>query len=240
MKNGVFQVLLGLCLILSGAVSSAAVAATAVSDSEAVVAAARAAVETRLSTQYTDVTLTVTGRPQSTLDGTAKREYQVLPIIGRWPRSRFTVMVEERENGQVRHTVPVGFALVAFASSWTYTENVAGKVGAEQLALNKQPVDAASLSGDMVSSMDQLKNLRLRRAVRSGMAVRLSDFESIPDVDNRQQVHVIATAGAITIESTGIAMRAGNKGDIVPIQMAHAQTPVRATITDRGVAHVVP
>ncbi|WP_266157655.1 flagellar basal body P-ring formation chaperone FlgA [Dyella silvatica] len=215
-------------------------AATPSSDADAIVAAAQSSVEQRLGSGYSRVELIVTGRPERVSHGSEHVEYRATPVTGHWPRARFRVMVEVRVKGRLQQTVPVGFALAAYAPAWVYRENVSDRAIAEDLSLSQQTADVAASAAEPVASPELLKGMRLRRVVRAGQVVTKADFEPVPDIDNRQRVKLLAAFGAITVESVGVAMQAGNKGDVVPIQVAGNSQPVKATITDRGVAQVVP
>lgn len=225
-------------LVLAYLAPAAAFAGDASADGA--VAAARAAVEQRLGNGYEQVELDVTTRPERLLASKGALEFHALPIAGRWPRARFTTMVEVRSSGRVLRTVPVGFALSAMGRAWVYRDDLAERLPAEQLQLEQRNVDVALASSAPLPSPDALKGKRLRRPVRAGQVASIEDFEDVPDVDNRQQVRLTASYGGITVERAGVAMRAANKGEVVPVQVAGTREPVKATVTDRGVAQVVP
>jgi len=216
----------------------AAYAGDAVADGA--VAAARAAVEQRLGNGYQHVELEVTTRPEHLPAGKGATEFRVLPIAGRWPRARFTAMVEVRGGGRVLRTVPVGFALSATGRALIYRDDLAERLPAEQLQLEERSVDVALAAAAPLPSPGALKGKRLRRPVRAGQVASIEDFEDVPDIDNRQQVRLTASYGGITVERAGIAMRAANKGEVVPVQVTGTSEPVKAMVTDRGVAQVVP
>lgn len=203
-------------------------------------AAARKAVEQRLGGAYEQIALTVTSRPERLSSGKAAVSFRALPVTGRWPRARFTMMVEVLSDGHVLRTVPVGFALSARARAWVYRDDLTERLPAELLVLEERSVDVAAGSAEPLGSPDELKGKRLRRAVRAGQVVSLGDFEDVPDVDNRQPVRLLASYGGITVERAGVAMRAANRGELVPVQVTGTREPVKATVTDRGVAQVVP
>lgn len=204
------------------------------------VAAARAAVEQRLGHAYQRVELNATTRPEHLSAGKGVLEFRVLPIAGRWPRSRFTAMVEVRSGGRVLRTVSVGFALSALGPAWVYRDDFAERLPADQLPLEERDVDVALSVAPPLPSPDALQGKRLRRPVRAGQVASIEDFEDVPDVDNRQQVRLTASYGGITVERAGVAMRAANKGEMVLVQVAGTSEPVKAMVTDRGVAQVVP
>jgi flagella basal body P-ring formation protein FlgA len=204
------------------------------------VAAARASVEQRLGHAFEHVELDITSKPERMPSSKGALEFRVLPVAGRWPRSRFTTMVEVLSGGHVLRTVPVGFALSATATALVYRSDTADHVMADQLDLVTQDVDVAGGRDLPLRSADALKGKRLRRAVRAGQAVSADDFEDVPDVDNRQTVRLLVNYGGITVERPGVAMRAANKGEVVPVQVAGTNEPVKATVMDRGVTQVVP
>jgi flagella basal body P-ring formation protein FlgA len=203
-------------------------------DTDAIVAAARASVEAALGGRYASVELTEAGRPAvGAPDGTILR---AMPVAGRFPRERFTVDVQFLRGGRVVGKASVGFALHAGVDGWVYARDAHGHEDAGSVAMERRTVDAAR--GTPVSP-DELSGMRLRRNVRAGQTVAMTDFERIPDVDNRQPVQLRAAFGEITVESAGLALRAGTRGDVVTVQVDGATAPVKATVVDRGVAELV-
>lgn len=203
-------------------------------DTDAIVAAARASVEAALGSRYASVELVETGRPVT--DVPAGVALHALPVAGRFPRQRFTVDVQFLRGGRVVGKASVGFALRAGSEGWVYARDAHDHEGASALALEPRQVDAAA--GAPVSPGD-LTGLRLRHNVRAGQAVKLADFERVPDVDNRQPVKLRAAFGEIIVESMGLALRSGNRGDVVTVQVDGATAPVKATVIDHGVAELV-
>lgn len=204
------------------------------------IAAARAAVEQRLGNAYGHVELSVTSKPERIPSVNGVLAFRVLPVTGRWPRARFTEMVEVVSGGHVLRTLAVGFALSATTRALVYRSDTGEHVAVDQLDLVEQDVDAAGGRDVPLASPEALKGKRLRRPVRAGQAVCADDFEDVPDVDNRQTVRLVANYGGITVERPGVAMRAANRGEVVPVQVAGTNDPVKATVMDRGVAQVVP
>ncbi|GAA0706215.1 flagellar basal body P-ring formation protein FlgA [Dyella marensis] len=231
---------LRLATLLALACLAPAAACAGDAAADGAVAAARAAVEQRLGHGYEHLQLDVTTRPEHLPAAKGALEFRALPIAGRWPRARFTAMVEVRSGGRVLRTVPVGFALSATGQAWVYRDDVVERLPADQLQLEERNVDVALGSSAPLASPDALKGKRLRHPVRAGQVASIEDFEDVPDVDNRQQVRLMASYGGITVERAGVAMRAANKGETVPVQVAGTSEPVKATVTDRGVAQVVP
>jgi flagella basal body P-ring formation protein FlgA len=208
--------------------------AAAPEGTDAVVDAARASVETALGQRYGQVDLQVTGRPS--VHPAADVVLRAMPVVGRFPRERFTVDVNLLRNGRVVGKGTVGFALHASTEGWVYSKDAHEHDPVTGVVMERETVDAAQGEG---ITPDQLDGLRLKRNVRAGKIVALADFERVPDIDNRQPVRLMAAFGDITVERAGMAMRAGNRGDVVTVQVDGATAPVKATVTDRGVAELV-
>jgi flagella basal body P-ring formation protein FlgA len=212
--------------------ATAAVAAPTSTD--AVIDAARVSVEAALGQRYGQIDLEVTGRPSAV--PASDVALRAMPVVGRFPRERFTVDVDLLRNGRVVGKATVGFALHASTEGWVYSKDAHDHDLVAAVAMERQTVDAAHGEG---VTPDQLEGLRLKRNVRAGKVVALADFERVPDIDNRQSIRLLAAFGDITVESAGMAMRAGNRGDVVTVQVDGATAPVKATVTDRGVAELV-
>lgn len=202
-----------------------------------IVAAAREAVLTRLGSAAAASTLEAVAAGR-TGHGDARATYKARPIEGPFPRARFTVMVDVYGRaGRLVGSHPVGFALSETGVSLVYRH-------AEHAGVDAMLVDADTGDVDLARAPDALANLseaggkRLRHAVRAGAPVLASDFEPVPDVDVRSVVRLEASYGAITVESPAVAMRAGNRGDKVPVMVHGASGPVTALVVDKGVARI--
>lgn len=212
--------------------ASAATAAPTTTD--AVVEAARTSVEASLGQRYGQIDLAVTGRP--TAVPKADVVLRAMPVVGRFPRERFTVDVDLLRDGRVVGKATVGFALYASTEGWVYGADAHDHDLAAAVTMQRQTVDVAHGEG---VTPEQVEGLRLKHNVRAGQVVALTDFERVPDIDNRQPIRLRAAFGDITVERAGMAMRAGNRGDVVTVQVDGATAPVKATVTDRGEAELV-
>jgi flagella basal body P-ring formation protein FlgA len=201
---------------------------------QAIVASARASVEAALGSRYSAMDLVETTRPVAAAPEDVT--LRAMPVVGRFPRQRFTVDVQFVRRGRVVGKATVGFALHVAGEGWVYTRDAHDHDDVASLAIERGAVDVARAAP---ASPDDLIGMRLRRNVRAGQPVSLSDFERVPDVDNRQTVRLRAAFGEIMVESAGLALRAGNRGDVVTVQVEGATAPVKATVVERGVAELV-
>lgn len=208
-------------------------------DADAVVAAAQAAVHARMGGAQDGAQLSLTGRPHALHLPKGERRYVARNVEGQWPRRRFTVAVDVFVEGHLARSVPVAFALSEEGSVLVYQAELHAHASVEGTALTPGHGDIAKLHGAALTDAAQVAGMRLRHGVRAGDAAVLEDFEAVPDVDSRQRVRVLASYGAIHLESGGLALRSGNKGDQVTVQVDGGDRPVLAIVTDKGVAEVV-
>lgn len=216
------------------------VAAAPGNTSAAMVDAARSAVEARLGKGYAATSLEVTGRPSDALPAIDDGAHlSVSPIQGRFPRERFSVDVAMLRGARTVAHGTVGFALHATAQALVYGQDASRGSQAEMLDLRQGDVDVAHARSAPVVGAEALAGMRLKRPVREGQIVSSDDFETLPDVDMRQPIRLRAAFGDIVVESPGLALRSGNRGDTVTVQVQGATAPVKATVVDRGVAELV-
>jgi flagella basal body P-ring formation protein FlgA len=208
-------------------------------DANAVVAAAQSAVRARLGDTQNGAQLTVTGQPRALRLPKGERRYVARDVEGQWPRRRFTVAVDVFVNGRLARSVPVAFAMSEEGNVLVYQAELHAHASVEAVTLATGRGDLARLHGTSLTDAAQITGMRLRHSVRAGDAAVLEDFEAVPDIDSRQRVRVVASYGAIRLESGGLALRSGNKGDQVTVQVDGGDRPVVATVTDKGVAEVV-
>jgi flagellar basal body P-ring formation protein FlgA len=208
-------------------------------DADAVVAAAQAAARARMGGAQDSAQLTVTGRPRALHLPKGERRYVARDVEGRWPRRRFTVGVDVFVDGHLARSVPVAFALSEVGNVLVYQVDLHAHASLETASLGTGQGDLARLRGTSLTDAAQVDGMRLRRGVRAGDAAVLEDFEAVPDIDSRQRVRIVASQGAIRLESGGLALRSGNRGDQVTVQVDGGDRPVLATVIDKGVAEVV-
>jgi flagellar basal body P-ring formation protein FlgA len=203
------------------------------------VAAARAQIDDRLGGESALSKVTVVGTPEDVVVPSGTVTLKLHPPAGRWPRSRVGVPVDVVLDGQVVRSVTVWFALEVQREVLGYAVDAAAGTSASALKMAPQRVDAAAAQGSLVRDPHEIEAMRLRRPVIAGSMARMEDFESVPDVDRQQRVRVAVEAGAIQMQTHGTAIGKGNAGDVVPVLVDTAESPVRARVIDKGAVEVV-
>lgn len=159
---------------------------------------------------------------------------QTRPLAGRWPRARVAVPVGVFVNGKPVRTETVWFAVKALQSVWVYDQDTPAGSPADKLKMHKATVDVAEADGRPVGSLLALANDRLKRGVHAGWPLLEGDFEAIPDVDKQSRVIVHVRYGPIRIETMAMALGAGDVGDVVPVLVEGAASPVQAKVAGKG------
>lgn len=202
-----------------------------------VVEAARAVLHA-LPLQDTRLEVQVIGKPVDAVVPAGVLQIRAEPPIGQWPRSRVAVRVRLLLAGRTARTETVWFAVRAVHALTVYAADTGQGTPAEAVPVRKRDVDAAQLHGHPVQSLAELKGQRLRRAMLAEAPVLKEDFESIPDVDAREQVTVLVHYGAVRMQTRGTALSAGDTGQTVAVLATGADSPVQAQVTGKGVVEV--
>lgn len=84
--------------------------------------------------------------------------------------------------------------------------------------------------GMVVEDVAMLSDFRMRRSVRAGEPVLLSDFEPMPDVAERQAVGIEVQRGAVRLTTVGIALADARIGEIVSVRPDASAQVVRARV----------
>lgn len=158
---------------------------------------------------------------------------------GRWPRARVAVPVRILVHGRVAARVTVWFAIRATTRAMVFAQDEPMGTSSARVHVMQGTVDLAQMLGAPMGKMTQLRGLRLRRAVRSGMPVTRSDFETIPAVDDQARVDVKVHVGRIHMDVQGRALAEGEVGDVIPVQVQGATASVRARVVGKGVVDVL-
>jgi flagella basal body P-ring formation protein FlgA len=210
----------------------------AANDADGAVSTAEASVRARLG-DTAGAHATVVGRPKSLALPKGEVTFVARPVEGNWPRRRFVVTVDAMVGGRAVRAIPVSFELTTSTAALVYGADLRAHAVVDDSTVKASDADTARVHGSPVVDASVLAGMRLRHSVHAGDVAVMEDFERIPDIDIRQRVRVIASQGAIRLESGGLALASGNRGDIVSVRVDGGDQPVRATVIDRGVTQVV-
>lgn len=152
-------------------------------------------------------------------------------IAGRWPRARAGVPVRLSVDGRVVRTLTAWVELGDVRRVPTYADRAAAKSPADALHLTAGDVDMICCDGATAPSADALAGMRLRRAVRAGEPVLLSDFEPMPDVVERQRVGIEVMRGPVRLTTTGTALVDGRIGQVIAVKPDASAHTVKARVT---------
>lgn len=152
-------------------------------------------------------------------------------IAGRWPRARAGVPVRVSVDGRVVRTVTAWVALGDVRSVLTYAEPASAKTPVDALRLVAGDVDMICCDGAVAASVDTLAGTRVRRQVRAGEPVLLSDFEPLPDVAERQQVAIEVVRGPVRLTTVGTALADGRIGQVIAVRPDASEHTVKARVT---------
>lgn len=184
------------------------------------------------------VTASVLGRPEDATVPVGTVRLKAHPIAGRWPRARVAVSVSVFVNEHAVRSETIWFAVQALRPAWVYAEDAPAGTAMSKLKLHKSTVDVAKAEGQLVDAAIALTGDRLKRGVHAGWPVLKGDFEPIPDVDKQSQVTVHVRYGSIRMETLGRALNVGDVGDVVPVLVEGAASPVFARVTGKGVVDI--
>jgi flagellar basal body P-ring formation protein FlgA len=206
---------------------------------DSVTSAARSALEAKLGSDAQGATLTVIGAPEDIEAPEGKVSLKVHAVNGRWPRPRVGVAVDVSVNERVLRTATVWFALSVNRSALVYASDMTVGTLAKNVKLVPHDTDVASIQGEAITEPDDMDGYRLRHAVVADAIAVRTDFERIPDVDRQQHVDVVATVGSVSLRTRGVASKQGASGDVIPVLVDGADSPVLARIIDKGAVEVV-
>jgi flagella basal body P-ring formation protein FlgA len=89
-------------------------------------------------------------------------------------------------------------------------------------------------------SPDQLLGLRVRRDLPAGAALFEEQFEAAREVERNELVTVLIEAGGAHIETQGVAIWAGRRGDIISVRNPKTGRIYRGRVEQKGTVRVVP
>jgi flagellar basal body P-ring formation protein FlgA len=152
-------------------------------------------------------------------------------IAGRWPRARAGVPVRLSVDGRAVRTVIAWVELGDVRNVLTYAAPAPAKAPLDALRLVAGDVDMLCCDGATAQSADKLEGMRVRRAVRTGEPVLLSDFEPMPEVAERQQVGIEVVRGPVRLTTVGTALADGRIGQVIAVRPDASEHTVKARVT---------
>lgn len=100
-------------------------------------------------------------------------------------------------------------------------------------------IEASDLEGD-TASREELIGRQLRRSIREGGRLRLSDTSAPLAVMRQSTVSIIFRRGTLRLTTEGRAMGQGVVGDSISVTLAGRRASVAATIIAPGQVEVTP
>jgi flagella basal body P-ring formation protein FlgA len=91
-----------------------------------------------------------------------------------------------------------------------------------------------------LASPDQLTGLRARHDIPAGAMLFESLFEIAKEVERNELVTVLIEAGSAHIETQGVAIWAGRRGDVISVRNPTTGRVYRARVEEKGTVRVVP
>lgn len=156
---------------------------------------------------------------------------EVGAIAGRWPRARAGVPVRLLVDGRTVRTLTAWIDLSDVRTVLTYAESASAKSPTTALRLVAGEVDMVCCDGAAAPAADALAGMRVRRAVRAGEPVLLSDLEPMPDVAERQPVGIEVVRGSVRLTTVGTALADGRIGQIIAVRPDASEHTVKARVT---------
>ena len=190
----------------------------------------RAAMADRLAALDSPAEVQVSGRiadqwlPQGELSITAGE------IAGRLPRSRVGVPVSLSVDGQELRSLIAWVEMREPRTVLTYAVSHPRHHAGDSIQWQLAPVDMTCCPGEVAGSLEQVRGLRIARAVREGQPVMLADFEPVPEVQAQQRITIKVLRGAIRLQTAGTALRDGRIGDRVTVQPDHSGRPLLSRV----------
>lgn len=200
--------------------------------SKRIIQVATAAVKQGLARGFVRTDIRVIGRPGNLTLPKGRLKIEAGTIPTPWPRARLALPVRLIVNGRVLQVATVWFAIQAFQKGLVYAHAAGARTPTAKLQVRQSLVDATG--GALLETLSGIRNERLKHSVRVGEAVRIRNFEPIPDVDAQERVRVEIQRGPILIQAIGTALASGMKGTLIPVLLRGATRPFQARVIGKG------
>ena len=88
--------------------------------------------------------------------------------------------------------------------------------------------------GAVFCSLSRVEGKRASRDIRAGEPLSGRNVEVILLVERRDPVVVISRSGAVTARLKGVALKGGDRGDLITVRVPRYRNDIPATVIDRG------
>jgi flagella basal body P-ring formation protein FlgA len=157
------------------------------------------------------------------------------------PARRMCVRVDVVQDGVTRKSIPVWFKVEARRKVLVASAPVAAGSVFDPRAFALELRDVAALNGAPLAPFaagGRAGALRVRRPLDAGQVVLASDVGPTPAVARNQEVTIRVQAGAILVETPGVALADGRLGAMVRVRNPRSGEIYDARIVDEGVLAV--
>lgn len=188
-------------------------------------------VQARLQAQGSTAIVSVLGRVADVAGVGADPQVEVGKVAGRWPRARASVPVRLTDSSGTRRLVTVWLAASDLREVLAYSNDYPAMVPGEKLQATPVRIDMACCEGPAITTLADVRDKRLRRAVHAGSPVLAEDLTAAPEVAAQQQVTLAVERGAVRIVVAGTALASGRLGERIQVRPQGSQRAVQARVS---------
>jgi flagella basal body P-ring formation protein FlgA len=154
------------------------------------------------------------------------------------PSRRMSVLVDVLVDGRIYATVPVWFGVHASRPGFVARVPVAAgeTLKAEQFRVQNVPV--TEQNSESLPSDTRFGALRTRRSLEPGAVLTMAHVESRPAVSRSEKVALRVVSGAVTIETSGVALSDARMGEMIKVKPAYGSEIVTARVVGDGLVAV--
>ena len=151
---------------------------------------------------------------------------------------RMCIWVDVAVDGRHYQSLPIWFSVSVKYPVLVANENVETDVELDEVKFKLVKKDIARLHGRAVGDIGSLKGKRLLRGIRGGQVVTYENLGKMPDVMTGSKVKVLASVGAISLETVAIALEDGFVGDSIKVKNPSNDEKYMARIIKRSLVSV--
>lgn len=104
--------------------------------------------------------------------------------------------------------------------------------------LEVRQVPLARLPLNHLSEVAQLTGMETSRPLQAGVAITLNAVKPRELIKQGQEVTIVANSGSIRVRMSGVAIRSGSRGELIPIRNHSSGRTVEAEILDANTVRV--
>ncbi len=154
-------------------------------------------------------------------------------------RGKSTVMVEAISAGSVERRIAVSVTVRTFGSVLVASRQLDRHQRLTPGDVRLETLETTTLSNDVLTSPDQMVNMRTKRIIAIGSVLTGSMTEQLPVVGQGEVVKLQVRSRSVLLSMQAVAKEDGRPGNVITVQKMGSHDRIKARVIGPGAVEIV-